>query len=267
MSVAALLQSRSESEDVKKASVAVLLPTYCEAENVESLIHEIESLDLQMLIAVIDDSSPDGTAERVKKLQKQYGNVHLVSRHEKLGLGTAITDGFRYILGLRKTPDYIVTMDSDYSHSPQDIPKLVNVAKEGFDLVIGSRYIHGGRMKDWPLRRRLISRLANIIAMSAIGARIHDCTSGFRCYSKQYVKDVLPILHSQTYEIQIETIRQAHLNKFAIKEIPIVFTDRKKGKSKLTTAEILDFLVYFMKKPFSRLLSTSLRKSSAKSEK
>jgi dolichol-phosphate mannosyltransferase len=221
---------------------------------VENLIYEIERLDLKVIVAVIDDSSPDGTAERVMKLQERYGNVHLVSRYEKLGLGTAIADGFRYVLGLRNTPEYIVTMDSDYSHSPQDIPKLVNVAKEGCDLVIGSRYIHGGEMKDWPLKRRLISRFANIIATVAIGARVHDCTSGFRCYSKHYVKDVLSNLHSQTYEIQIETIRQARLNKFVVKEIPIAFTDRKKGKSKLTTAEIQDFLVYFMKATFIRLL-------------
>ena len=240
------------------------MPTYCEAENVESLIHEIERLDLKILIAVIDDSSPDGTAERVMKLQEMYGNVHLVSRHEKLGLGTAITDGFRYILGLRETPDYVVTMDSDYSHSPQDIPKLVDVAKEGCDLVIGSRYIHGGEMKDWSLKRRLISRFANIIATVAIGAKVHDCTSGFRCYSKQYVQDILSSLHSRTYEIQIETIRQARLNRFVVKEVPIAFTDRKKGKSKLTTAEIQDFLVYFMKTTFIRLLSTSLRKSSTR---
>ena len=243
------------------------MPTYCEAENVESLIDEIERLDLKLIIAVIDDSSPDGTSERVMKLQEKYSNVHLVSRHEKLGLGTAITDGFRYILGLRKTPEYIVTMDSDYSHSPQDIPKLVNVAKEGCDLVIGSRYVRGGKMKDWPLKRRLISRFANIIATLAIGTRVHDCTSGFRCYSKQYVKNVLSSLHSQTYEIQIETIRQARLNKFAVKEIPIAFIDRKKGKSKLTTAEIQDFLVYFMKTSFTRLLSTSARKSNAQSGK
>ena len=230
------------------------MPTYCEAENVENLIHEIERLDLKMLVAVIDDSSPDGTAERIVKLQERYGNVHLVSRHEKLGLGTAITDGFRYILGLRNTPEYIVTMDSDYSHNPQDIPKLVNVARKGCDLVIGSRYIHGGEMREWPLKRRLISRFANIIATVAIGARVHDCTSGFRCYSKRYVKDVLSSLHSQTYEIQIETIRQARLNKFVVKEIPIAFIDRKKGKSKLTTAEIQDFLVYFMRTTFIRLL-------------
>jgi len=224
-------------------------------------------LNLKTLIAVIDDSSPDGTSERVIKLQEQYGNVHLVSRHQKLGLGTAITDGFRYILGLKKTPEYIITMDSDYSHSPQDIPKLVNVAKEGCDLVIGSRYIPGGEMKDWSLKRRLISRFANIIATVAIDARVHDCTSGFRCYSKKYVKNVLSSLHSRTYEIQIETIRQARLNRFVVKEIPIAFADRKKGKSKLTTAEIQDFLVYFMKTTLIRLLSPSLRKSSTRSGK
>ena len=234
-------------ESPARAAVAVLLPTYCEAENIESLIREIQELKLNVTIVVIDDSSPDGTADMVSKLNETYGNIVLISRSVKLGLGTAITDGFRYMLVLRKTPDYIVTMDSDYSHSPQDIPKLVNIAKKGYDLVIGSRYVQGGKMKDWPLKRRLISRFSNVIAAVVVGTRLHDCTSGFRCYSKRYVKEVLSSLHSQTYEIQIETIRQAHLNRFTVKEIPITFVDRKRGKSKLTLAEFHAFVTYIIK--------------------
>jgi len=228
-------------------SVAVILPTYCEAENIESLIQEIEELKLDLRIIVIDDSSPDGTAETVKKLQKKYDNIHLISRPEKLGLGTAITTGFQFILQLRKSPDYIITMDADYSHNPRDIPRLVNSAEKGLDLVIGSRYTRGGKVIGSRLRRRLISRLANVIAAITVGARLHDCTSGFRCYSKHYVKDVLPSLHTQTYEIQIETIRQARLNRFDVKEIPITFVDRKRGKSKLTVVESQAFLTYIFK--------------------
>lgn len=228
-------------------SVSVLLPTYCEAENIESLIREIQELKLDLTIVVIDDSSPDGTAEIAKKLQDEYGNVHVVSRPEKLGLGTAITEGFQYMLKLKKVPGYIVTMDADYSHNPKDIPRLLDIAKYGCDLVIGSRYILNGKVIGSSLRRRLISRLANVVAGMTTGARLRDCTSGFRCYSKRYVKDVLPSLHSQTYEIQIETIKQARLNRFDMKEIPITFIDRKRGKSKLSAAEAQAFVTYIFK--------------------
>jgi len=237
-------------------SVAVILPTYCEAENIESLVREIQSLDLDLTIAVIDDSSPDGTADIVRKLQKRNpGMVHLVSRSEKLGLGTAITDGFRYLLSLKKPPRYIIAMDADYSHNPRDIPRLLVAARRGYDLVIGSRYSNGGKVVGSSLKRRLISRFANLIAELTVGSRTHDCTSGFRCYSKHYVEDVLPNLHSQTYEIQIETVKQARMNKFRVKEIPITFVDRKKGKSKLSTAEIQGFLTYIMKTVLSILVS------------
>lgn len=227
--------------------VAVMLPTYCEAENIENLIREIENLKLSTIIAVVDDSSPDGTANIAKNLQKEYGNIHVISRPEKMGLGTAITAGFRYLLKLKKTPDYIVAMDADYSHNPQDIPRLVEAAMNGSDLAIGSRYIKEGKVIGSSLRRRLISRLANVVAALIVGARLHDCTSGFRCYSKRYVKSVLPSLHSQTYEIQIETIKQARLSGFTIKEIPITFVNRKRGKSKLTQTEIQGFLSYILR--------------------
>ncbi len=235
-------------------SATIVLPTYCEAENVENLINEIQELKLDLTISMIDDSSPDGTAEIARKLQGRYANIHLISRPEKLGLGTAITTGFRHILKSRKVPDYIVTMDADYSHNPQDIPRLLDAARKGYDLVIGSRYYRGGKVNGWSLRRRLISRLANVIAAITVGGRLHDCTSGFRCYSRHYVKDVLQNLHSQTYEIQIETIRQARLKGFAVKEIPITFVDRKRGKSKLTAIESQAFVTYIVKSILGNLL-------------
>jgi dolichol-phosphate mannosyltransferase len=237
--------------------VAVMLPTYCEAENIESLIQELQELKLNLLITVIDDSSPDGTAEIVKRLQEEYGNIFLFKRHKKLGLGTAITTGFRSLLRLRDQPDYIITMDADYSHNPQDIPRLITAAKSGFDLVIGSRYNEGGKIIGSHFGRRLISRFANFIVTTTVGLRVHDCTSGFRCYSKRYVKTVVHNLHSQTYEIQIETLRQAQLHAFNVKEIPITFVDRKRGKSKLTATEVHAFLTYTLKtvlgKPLHKL--------------
>ncbi len=235
----------------KRPTVAIVLATYCEAENIESLIREIEGLGLNHLITVIDDSSPDRTTAILKKLQDEYENILLCVRKGKLGLGTAITDGFRLILSLREQPDYIVTMDADYSHNPQDISRLINAAKYGDDLVIGSRYCKGGKTVEWDPGRWIISRIANIIASMFIGTRIHDCTSGFRCYSMQYVRTVLRDLHSETYEIQIETIRQAKLKRFQVKEIPITFMNRKRGKSKLSKKEFKTFLSYIIKNTLS----------------
>lgn len=236
----------SGGQNQNKPQVAILLPTYCEAGNIESLIREIGSLDIEPLIVVIDDSSPDGTAAVAEKLRKEY-NIALFVRPNKLGLGTAITDGFRLILSMKSPPHYIITMDADYSHNPKDIPRLMQYAKDGCDLVIGSRYCPGGRIVGWNSLRYLISRVANFVAVTMFKMHVNDCTSGLRCYSLQYVENVIGDLHSQTYDIQIETVKQAQSQGFAVKEIPITFTNRKVGKSKLTLAEIRGFLSYIFK--------------------
>jgi len=244
---------RFEADSRNGKTGAVVLPTYCEAENIESLIREIQELKLNLLIAVIDDSSPDGTAEVVKKLQKEYDNILLFVRPQKLGLGTAIITAFRSILSLEKQPNYIITMDADYSHNPQDIPRLIHATECGYDLVIGSRYSEGGSIVGWHFMRQLISRVANLIASTIVGTRISDCTSGLRCYSKRCVETILPNLHSQTYEIQIETIRKARERKFHIKEVPITFSNRKRGKSKLTLTEVLSFISYVIERKLRRI--------------
>ena len=228
------------------SEVGILLPTYCEAANISKLIHEIESLNLNCSILVIDDSSPDGTADLVRNLRKEYSNILIFVRPRKSGLGTAITDGFKVFLSLRNPPDYIVTMDADYSHSPKDVPRLVSAAKEAKGLAIGSRYCPGGGTVNWSVFRLAISRVANMLSSVLIGADIHDYTSGLRCYSMNLVKSMVGELHSETYEIQIETIRQARMKGFNIKEIPMIFVNRKKGKSKLTTNEIREFLSYIV---------------------
>jgi len=228
------------------SEVGILLPTYCEAANISRLIHEIESLNLNCSILVIDDSSPDGTADLVRNLRKEYGNILIFVRPRKSGLGTAITDGFKVFLSLRNPPDYIVTMDADYSHSPKDVPRLVSAAKEAKGLAIGSRYCPGGGTVNWSVFRLAISRVANMLSSVLIGADIRDYTSGLRCYSMNLVKSMVGELHSETYEIQIETIRQARMKGFDIKEIPMIFVNRKKGKSKLTTNEIREFLSYIV---------------------
>ena len=234
-------------DDAVDSKTLIMLPTYCEAENIENLIYEIESLGTNPRILVIDDSSPDETGSVVGKLSENYPNISLLTRPRKAGLGTAITDGFRFILSQSDPPDYIVTMDADYSHNPKDIPRLLRKAREGYDVVVGSRYCDGGRVKGWNLRRLIVSRVANKATAKLVSLPINDFTSGFRCYSKEYVKKVLPSLHSQTYEIQIETLRQARIQEARVTETSITFTNRKKGKSKLSQNEIWSFLLYALK--------------------
>ncbi|MGB8779697.1 MAG: polyprenol monophosphomannose synthase [Candidatus Bathyarchaeia archaeon] len=228
------------------SEIGIILPTYCEAANIEKLILELENSSLNVSILVIDDSSPDGTADLVRKLQRKYSNVLLLVRSKKLGLGTAITAGFRIFLSVKKPPKCIITMDADYSHNPQEIPKLLAPMQEGCDLVVGSRYCQGGGTREWSIARLLISKVANLITKLRVDAKISDYTSGMRCYSTKLVRGIINDLHSQTYEIQIETIRQANARGFRIREAPIVFLNRKKGKSKLSINEIRDFLSYIL---------------------
>ncbi len=230
------------------SKIGVILPTYREADNIARLIEDIEHLNLDASILVIDDSSPDGTADIIREKQTKYTNVTLYSRPKKKGLGTAITDGFKIFLSYKQPPKYVFTMDADYSHDPQDLPKLLSIMQEcECAMVIGSRYSKGGQIVGWPLSRKIISKTANTLARASLGLKLQDCTSGFRCYSTSFIKEVIGDLHSHTYEIQIETVRQASQKKFTVRETPVLFVNRKRGKSKLTWTEIESFLSYTIK--------------------
>ena len=228
--------------------IGIILPTYREAENISKLIDDVESLNLDSTILVIDDSSPDKTAELVQEKQTKYGNILLCIRPGKGGLGTAITDGFMFFLTAKTPPKYVITMDADYSHNPKDIPQLLSTMRRtGCGIVVGSRYIKGGAITNWPFTRKMISRAANLIAKVSLGLKPHDCTSGFRCYSTKFLSATISNFHSHTYEIQIETIRQAHLKNFNVRETPILFVNRKRGKSKLSWTEISSYITYTLK--------------------
>jgi dolichol-phosphate mannosyltransferase len=230
------------------SEVGVILPTYGEADNIGRLIDDIENLNLNATLLVIDDSSSDGTEEIVKQKQNKYGNILLYVRPKKSGLGSAITDGFKFFLSAQTIPKYVFTMDADYSHDPKDLPQMLSTMKENkCSIVIGSRYVEGGKTQGWPFSRKVISKTANFIARSSLGLKLHDCTSGFRCYSTDFLKEAINNLHSHTYEIQIETVRQAALHNFEVKETPILFVNRKQGKSKLSWIEIKSYLSYTMK--------------------
>jgi glycosyltransferase involved in cell wall biosynthesis len=227
------------------SEIGVILPTFGEADNIAQLIEDIETLALDLSILVIDDSSSDGTAQIVEEKQTKYHNLFLCSRPKKLGLGTAITDGFKIFLSQNPPPKYILTMDADYSHNPQDLPKLLAVMQQyECGIVIGSRYSKGGKILGWPLSRKIISKTANTLARASLGLDLKDCTSGYRCYSTVFLREVINYLHSHTYEIQIETIRQAALRNFQVREIPVLFVNRKRGKSKLSWNEIQSFISY-----------------------
>jgi len=228
--------------------LAVVLPTYNESENIRDLILAIESLDIDCGILVIDDSSPDGTAEIVRELQKDFSNLMLIVRPCKMGLGTAIREGFKYLMSLPNKPKYIVTMDADFSHDPSILPHLLRCAEKNCcDIVVGSRYIEGGGIVGWSIFRKIVSNVANKMAKAVIRLPINDFTSGFRCYSANYVAKALPKLRSRRFEIQIETLKLAKLLEMRVTETPITFVNRKKGKSKLTIREIADFLILIMK--------------------
>lgn len=235
--------------------VAIILPTYCEAENIADIIHAIETLNIDSTLLVIDDSSPDETRDIVRGLKEKHTNIMLLERPHKMGLGTAITDGFRFLLALPKPPNYIITMDADYSHNPQDIPKLIELAESGCDIVVGSRYCIEGKIKGWNFLRTVISRIANRLTGMLIKLPLNDFTSGFRCYSKGYIVKALPQLHSETYEIQIETLRQAKLQNSKIGEIPVLFENRKKGKSKLSLTEITAFSKYIARVTWEQFIN------------
>ena len=212
----------------------VIIPTYKERENIEAIIKAISSLNVSFDILVIDDNSPDGTASIVKELQKSFSNLNLVERPGKLGLGTAYTTGFKWALD--KGYDFIYEMDADFSHDPRDLVRLFNACNDhGADVAIGSRYISGVNVVDWPLSRVLMSYCASIYVRIITGMKIMDTTAGFVCYRKEVLENIKCVqIRSKGYGFQIEMKFVAWKLGYKIVEIPIIFTDRKLGSSKMS---------------------------------
>ena len=215
-------------------SNVVIIPTYREKENIEALIKAISSLKIPFDILVIDDNSPDGTASIVKNLQPEFKNLHLIERPGKLGLGTAYITGFEW--ALEKGYSYVYEMDADFSHDPGDLERLFFAChNENADVAIGSRYISGVNVVNWPLTRVLMSYFASIYVRLVTGMKIMDTTAGFVCYKKEVLENIKPDhIKSKGYGFQIEMKFTAYKLGYRIVEVPIIFTDRKLGASKMS---------------------------------
>lgn len=211
----------------------VIIPTYNEIENAENIIRKVMSLQPEFDLLIVDDNSPDGTAEVVTKLQKEFSRLHLLSRKDKNGLGTAYIAGFKWCLNHKY--EYIFEMDADFSHNPDDLVKLYDACKNGADLAIGSRYITGVNVVNWPMNRVLMSYFASSYVRLITGLTIRDTTAGFVCYRRIILETIeLDKIKFRGYAFQIEMKYTTSKFGFKIVEVPIIFTDRTLGASKMS---------------------------------
>lgn len=213
----------------------VIIPTYNEKENIEKIIRKVFSLNYFFELLIIDDGSPDGTADIVKKLQLEYPALHLEQRTGKLGLGTAYIHGFKWALA-RPHYQYIFEMDADFSHNPEDLIRLRTACSNGADVAIGSRYVNGVNVVNWPMSRVLMSYFASMYVRIITGIHIQDATAGFKCYRAKVLATIpLDKIKFVGYAFQIEMKFTAIKYGFKVVEVPIIFTDRTEGSSKMST--------------------------------
>ena len=213
----------------------IIIPTYNEIENIENIIRKVFSLEESFSILIIDDGSPDGTAKKVKELQKEFSNTLFIEeRKGKLGLGTAYILGFKW--ALNKDYQYIFEMDADFSHDPNDLSRLLKACKEnGGDVAIGSRYVKGVNIVNWPMSRLLMSYFASKYVKAITGMPIHDSTAGFKCYKRKVLEKInLDKIEFVGYAFQIEMKFTSWKYGFNIIEVPVIFTDRQEGNSKMS---------------------------------
>lgn len=221
--------------------VLVVLPTYDEAANIETVLRRVRRAVPAATVLVVDDGSPDGTADIAERVGKELGNVEVMRRHEKAGLGTAYRAGFRR--GLERGFDACVEMDSDLSHEPEALPALLAPLSEGYEVVIGSRYVPGGRIPNWAWHRRLLSRGGNLYASMVLGLGVSDSTAGFRAYAASVLRRIdLDAVRAEGYGFQIEMTYRAIQSGAAVAEVPIRFVDRVEGQSKMSTFIVVEAL-------------------------
>lgn len=212
----------------------VIIPTYNEKENIEAIIRKVFSLEGGYDILIIDDGSPDGTAAIVKGLQSEFNErLFMIERKGKQGLGTAYITGFKW--SLANGYDYTFEMDADFSHNPEDLPRLYKACKDGADLAIGSRYCDGISVINWPIGRIIMSYYASVYVRTVLGMKVYDCTAGFKCYSNKVLSTIdLDDVRMKGYGFQIEMKYTTYKLGFKISEVPIIFVNRKAGTSKMS---------------------------------
>lgn len=224
--------------------ILVIIPTYNEAENIQNIIPEVlkySGFNYDWNVLVVDDNSPDGTAGMVEKMNNK--NVYLIKRERKLGLGTAYVTGFRF--AIENSFDYVFEMDADFSHDPKYLPTFIELIEKGYDLVIGSRYINGVSVVNWPISRLFLSYFANIYTRIVTGLKVKDTTAGFMCYRVTSLAQIdLNKVKSNGYSFQIEMKFKFYKKGFKITETPILFIDRRAGSSKMSRKVVYE--AYFM---------------------
>lgn len=224
--------------------VLVIIPTYNEIENVKKIIPIVLEQNENIDILIVDDNSPDKTGDYVESLSKENNRIKLIRREKKLGLGTAYIAGFKY--AVQNNYSYVFEMDADFSHDPKEINNFLEAIKDA-DVVLGSRYINGVRVLNWPMRRLLLSYFASVYTRVITGLPVKDATGGFKCFRIDVLKAIdLDRIKSNGYSFQIEMTFKAYKKGFRIKEIPIVFLDRVKGKSKMSKKIVIEaiFMVW-----------------------
>jgi dolichol-phosphate mannosyltransferase len=222
----------------------IIIPTYNEKENIEKIIRKVFSLEKSFHILIVDDGSPDGTASIVKTLQKEYSEqLHIEERTGKLGLGTAYIHGFKW--ALQKDYQFIFEMDADFSHNPDDLIRLYNAnTNEGGDLSIGSRYVKGVNIVNWPMARLLMSFFASKYVKFITGMPIHDSTAGFKCYKRKVLETInFDKIQFVGYAFQIEMKFKAWKYGFNVVEVPVIFTDRTEGTSKMSGGIFMEAVI------------------------
>lgn len=216
-------------------SSVIIIPTYNEKENIRQIVQAVMALPQDFNILVIDDGSPDGTAQIVKDMQKEFiGRLDIIERPGKMGLGTAYITGFKW--AIEHKFDYIFEMDADFSHDPNDLPRLLDACQnDGYDVAIGSRYISGVNVVNWPMGRVLMSYFASKYVQIVTGLPIHDTTAGFKCYRREVLETIeLDKIHFKGYAFQIEMKFTSYKCGFKITEVPVIFVNRRLGTSKMS---------------------------------
>ncbi len=231
----------------------VIIPTYNEIENIEAIIRAVFELRTNFHVLIVDDNSPDGTATAVQRLQKEFDDrLFLEIRKEKSGLGTAYIHGFKWAIARKY--DYIFEMDADFSHTPSDLLRLHTVCKNGADVAVGSRYKKGVNVVNWPLYRVLLSYGASFYVKMITGMRVHDPTAGFVCYKREVLENInLDSIRFVGYAFQIEMKFRAYVRNYSIEEVSIIFRDRVKGKSKMSSSIVSEAIFGVLKMKWNSL--------------